>query len=241
MTCIIALLPVVSFAVLAFAKDYPGDLTFTLENLSKAIKLKADDYLLNSILIALLTALCGVTISFFTAYLSARMKSRVSRFLHLACMTSAAIPGMVLGLSYVLTFTNTPIYGTLFILVIVNIIHFIASPYLMMYNAMSKINENLESVAQTLAINRLYMIKDVFLPQCKTTLLEMFSYFFVNCMMTISAVSFLSTTANKPVALMINQFEAQMQLECAAVVSLMILLVNLAIKGTAHILKSRKR
>ena len=111
----------------------------------------------------------------------------------------------------------------------------------MMYNAMSKINENLESVAQTLAINRLYMIKDVFLPQCKTTLLEMFSYFFVNCMMTISAVSFLSTTANKPVALMINQFEAQMQLECAAVVSLMILLVNLAIKGTAHILKSRKR
>ena len=240
-TCIIALLPVVSFAVLAFAKDYPGDLTFTLENLSKAIKLKADDYLLNSILIALLTALCGVTISFFTAYLSARMKSRVSRFLHLACMTSAAIPGMVLGLSYVLTFTNTPIYGTLFILVIVNIIHFIASPYLMMYNAMSKINENLESVAQTLAINRLYMIKDVFLPQCKTTLLEMFSYFFVNCMMTISAVSFLSTTANTPVALMINQFEAQMQLECAAVVSLMILLVNLAIKGTAHILKSRKR
>ena len=34
----------------------------------------------------------------------------------------------------------------------------------------------------------------------------------------------------KPVALMINQFEAQTQLECAAVVSLAILLVNLILK-----------
>jgi len=78
------------------------------------------------------------------------------------------------------------------------------------------------------------------IPQCKYTILEMFSYFFVNCMMTISAVSFLANTANKPVSLMINQFEAQMQLECAAVVSLMILLTNLVIKGVVHVLKKKR-
>jgi iron(III) transport system permease protein len=240
LTCTMALLPVVSFAVLAFAKNYPSDLTFTLANITRAIKLKADNYLINSILIALLTALAGVTISFFTAYLSARMKSRASRFLHLASMTSAAIPGMVLGLSYVLTFKGTSIYGTLIILALVNLIHFIASPYLMMYNSLSKINENLEGVALTMGINRVYLIRDVFLPQCKYTLLEMFSYFFVNCMITISAVSFLTTTATKPISLMINQFEAQMQLECAAVVSLMILATNLLVKGVVHIIKSRR-
>ena len=69
----------------------------------------------------------------------------------------------------------------------------------------------------------------------------MFTYFFVNCMMTISAVSFLATTRNKPISLMINQFEAQMQLECAAVVSLMILVTNLVIKGIVHVLKTRKK
>ena len=111
----------------------------------------------------------------------------------------------------------------------------------MMYNSLSKINENLEGVAHTMGIKRAFMIRDVFIPQCKYTLLEMFSYFFVNCMMTISAVSFLATTANKPVSLMINQFEAQMQLECAAVVSLMILAVNLIIKGAVHILKKNKK
>ena len=74
----------------------------------------------------------------------------------------------------------------------------------------------------------------------KSTILEMFSYFFVNCMMTISAVSFLANTSNKPVSLMINQFEAQMQLESAAVVSLMILVINLIIKGVFHLLKREK-
>lgn len=237
---VITLLPIVAFILLSFTVDYPNDLSFSLINLGKAFKLKAGTYLLNSVLIALGTAITGVSIAFMTAYMSARMKSGASRFLHLSAMTSAAIPGVVLGLSYVLTFNRTPIYGTIIILVMVNIIHFIASPYLMMYNSLSKINENLEGVAHTMGIKRAYMIRDVFIPQCKYTLIEMFSYFFVNCMMTISAVSFLSTTSNKPVSLMINQFEAQMQLECAAVVSLMILVINLITKGTVHIIKRRK-
>ena len=148
---------------------------------------------------------------------------------------------MVLGLSYVLVFNGTPIYGTVIVLVLVNVIHFIASPYLMIYNSLSKINENLEGVAHTMGIRRAYLIRDVLIPQCKYTILEMFSYFFVNCMMTISAVSFLATTRNKPISLMINQFEAQAQLECAAVVSLMILATNLAVKGLVHVLKKKKR
>ncbi len=236
---IFTLLPIIAFVMLAFAQNYPTDTTFTLANIEKAFDLRADEYLINSILIALGTALIGTFIAFFTAYMSARMKSKSSRFLHLSSMTSAAIPGVVLGLSYVLAFNQTPIYGTIIILIMVNIVHFIASPYLMMYNSLSKINENLEDVAHTMGIGRLHIIKDVFIPQCKGTLLEMFSYFFVNCMMTISAVSFLASTSNKPIALMINQFEAQMQLECAAVVSLMILGVNIVIKGIAYI--SRKK
>ena len=62
-------------------------------------------------------------------------------------------------------------------------------------------------------------------------------YFFVNSMMTISAVSFLATMDNKPVSLMITQFEGQMQLECAALVSVIILFVNLVIKGIVFFAK----
>ena len=83
------------------------------------------------------------------------------------------------------------------------------------------------------------MIKDVILPLSKGTILEMMSYFFVNCMMTISAVSFLANVANKPIALMITQFEGQMQLECAAFVSLLILVVNVAMKCMVFMIKKK--
>ena len=113
--------------------------------------------------------------------------------------------------------------------------HFFASPYLMAYNTFGKINENLENVGATMGISRWCIVRDVILPQSADTILEMMSYFFVNCMMTISAVSFLATVETKPLALMIPQFEGQMQLECAAFVSLVILVVNVAMKLAVYL------
>lgn len=232
------LVPLLSFVLIGFAKRYPTDLTFTLKNMQKTFAMDAGRYLGNSVFIALWVSVLGMGISFFTAYLTARMKTGLSRALHLLCITAAAIPGIVLGLSYAVTFNKSAIYNTFAILIAANLVHFVASPYMMMYNSFSKLNENLEAVGQTMGVGRLRMLKDVFLPQSLSTVLEAGSYFFVNCMMTISAVSFLgSSSAIKPVALMINQFEAQMQLECAAVVSLMILLVNMLLKLFIFLLK----
>lgn len=234
---IVILLPIAASCILAFAKDYPINMTPTLEGVGKAFNLGAGRYLLNSFIIALSVSALGIVVAFITAYFTARLKTGLSRFLHLASITTAAIPGVVLGLSYVLTFKESVIYGTLIILIMVNTMHFFASPYLMMYNSLSKLNENLEAVGSTLGVSRIRMIKDVIIPQSIGTIAEMFSYFFVNCMMTISAVSFLATTKNKPVALMISQFEAQMQLEYAAFVSLSILTVNLLMKGIIYLVK----
>ena len=120
---------------------------------------------------------------------------------------------------------------------LVNSMHFFASPYLMIYNTFNKINENLEDVGATMGLRRWQVIKDVLIPQSAGTMLEMMSYFFVNSMMTISAVSFLANVGNKPIALMITQFEGQMQLECAAFVSLIILVVNVAMKYVVFMAK----
>lgn len=231
--------PIFSFAQITFAKRYPKDMSFTMQNIESSIDKGAITYLINSLIIALFVALIGTLISFFCAYFSARMPSRSSSFLHMMSITSLAVPGIVLGLSYVMVFKGSFIYGTMAILILVNIIHFFSSPYLMMYNSMGKLNMNLESVGATLGISRLRMIRDVFLPQTFGTLLEMFSYFFVNSMMTISAVAFLANATTKPISLMINQFEAQTLLEASAFVSLLILIANLCMKGIVYLLKTR--
>lgn len=227
---IFSLLPIVSFVVLAFVRKYPSDMTLTLDNFVKTFDMGAGTYLLNSVLMSVGVSVVGVMIGILTAYATARIPSKVSRALHLIAMATGAVPGVVLGLAYVLFFKGSPLYGTLMILVMVNTIHFFASPYLMMQTSFSKVNQNLGAVASTLGIGKLQLLLGILLPQCKRTVREMFSYFFVNSMMTISAVSFLFNTNNKPIALMINQFEAQAQMEAAAVVSLLILIVNVAVK-----------
>lgn len=225
-----SVLPIVAFLVLAFVKRYPTDMGLTFHNIVKTLQMGGGKYLANSVCIALSVSVIGVVLAVLAAYYTARTRSLLSSCLHLTCMAMAAIPGVVLGLAYVLLFRQTLLYGTLAILVLVNVVHFFASPYVMIYTAFSKANENLEAVASTLGIGRLRLLVDILLPKCRRTVAEMFASFFVNSMMTISAVSFLARSRTKPIALMIHQFEAQAQMEYAAVVSLMILLVNLAVK-----------
>jgi iron(III) transport system permease protein len=222
---------------LTFTKRYPSDMSFTMDNILSTFRKGAGDYLINSVTIGLMVAVVGTAVAFICAYYTARTPGKGTKLLHLMSILSLAIPGIVLGLSYVLFFNGSLIYGTLIILVMANIIHFFSSPYLMIYNSMGKLNPNLEAVGATLGIGKFRLVRDVVLPQTAATLAEMFSYFFVNSMMTISAVSFLANRDTNPLSLMLPQFEAQMLLEASAFVSLLILGVNLAMKGIIWIIK----
>ena len=236
---VLIFLPIGSFSILGFIKKFPIDMTLSLSNAAQAVNMGAMRYLKNSLIIAIVVSFLGTALAVFNAYMTARNRTKLSYVLHLMSITSLAIPGIVLGLSYVMFFKGSIIYGTFAMLFLVNSMHFFSSPYLMAYNTFGKINENLEDVGSTMGISRWAIIKDVLLPQATGTILEMMSYFFVNCMMTISAVSFLANVNNKPIALMITQFEGQMQLECAAFVSLIILLVNVAMKFLVYLAKKK--
>jgi iron(III) transport system permease protein len=239
LVCFIIVLPLVIFIILTFLNKYPVDLSFSLTNITKTLNMNAGRYLANSLIIALAVSVVGTILSYIIAYFTARTAGKNSKVLHLISITSLAIPGLVLGLSYVIFFKGSILYGTFSILILVNIVHFLASPYLMAYNSLGKLNANLEDVGLTLGVSRFFVIKDCLVPQTKLTIFEMFSYFFVNSMMTISAVSFLNTVKNKPVSLMITQFEAQLFLEGAAFISLLILACNFTIKCLVYVLRKK--
>ena len=235
---ILLCLPIAAFVLLSFVKQYPIDMSFSLETMKALLTSGIGMYFVNSLAIALLTALVGTCLSYFSAFVTARSgKALSNKALHFISMLSLAIPGIVLGLSFVLTFNNAPLYGTIFILMIVNIVHFFSSPYLLAYNSLSKFNPNLEDVAESLGINRIRMLWNVYIPCTRATIVEMYSYYFVNAMITISAVSFLMNFRTMPLALMIPQLESQSFIEGTAMVSLMILILNLTEKGIAFIVK----
>jgi iron(III) transport system permease protein len=244
LVCALVALPILVFVVLTFVDRYPEDMSFSLANIARTMNMGAGRYLANSLIIACGVSALGTALSYALAYFTARTPGKSSKALHLISITSLAIPGLVLGLAYVLFFKGSFIYGTLSMLILVNTVHFLASPYLMAYNSLGKLNQNLEDVGLTLGVGRFRILWDVLIPQTKMTIIEMVSYFFVNSMMTISAVSFLNTVRNKPVSLMITQFEAQLFLEAAAFVSLLILACNFVMKclvyGAQKAMKSRE-
>lgn len=231
-------LPIFAFVLLSFVKQYPIDMSFSLGTLKKLLVSGIGMYFVNSLAVALLTALLGTCLAYFSAYITARSgKALPNKVLHFISMLSLAIPGVVLGLSFVMTFQNLPIYGTIYMLVLVNVVHFFSSPYLLAYNSLTKFNSNLEDVAQSLGISRMRMLFSVYVPCTRATIVEMYSYFFVNAMITISAVSFLINFRTMPLALMIPQLESQSFIEGTALVSMLILLINLTEKGIAFFVK----
>lgn len=234
---VLVLLPVCTFAYLMFVDNYPISMSFSMSHVQRAFDMGMMRYLGHSLIIAVFTALIGTIVSYIVAYFTARTEGKSSKALHLISMITLAIPGIVLGLSYVLFFNGNVIYGTLSILILVNTVHFFSSPYLLAYNALGKLNRNYENVAKTLGINGFHLVKDILIPQSVDTILEIASYFFVNSMVTISAVSFLSSMNNQPLALMIPNLESMMLIESISFVSIVILGVNLILKAVIHGLK----
>ena len=238
MASVFVILPIVTLSIMFLSKKYPIDLTFTLAHVSKTIERGAINYFVNSIVIAIITSVIGIVLSFVCAYITTRVKGKFSRILHICSIISMAVPGIIIGFSYMISFKNSLIYGSILILCIVNIVHFSSSPYIMCYNELLKVNSEIENVGLVLGISRISIIYNVIIPKVINAIIEMFSYYFVNSMMTISAVAFLSPPSPKPVSLMINQFEAQLLMESAAFVTILILLTNTILKLLLTFFKS---
>lgn len=234
-------LPIFAFCCLGFVAQYPVDLTLSLASVRRLITSRIGTYILNSAAISLLTALAGVCLAYLSAYITIfRSKNDpAARVIHFLSMLPMAFPGLVLGLSFALAFKGTWLYATLFILVIVNIVHFFASPYILARNSLAKFSRSMNDAAQTLGIGKMRLLAAVYIPCTLPTIVEMYSYFFVNSMITISAVSFLFNFRTMPLSILIPQLESQSFVEGTALVSLLILLINLVEKGIAFIIRRR--
>ena len=252
--CLLLFLPQAAFISLSFTKAFPNDLGFTLEHLagifSNTHGVGLSAYIRNSLVLAFLTALLGTAFAYLLGYLSVRRTGRMGKAIDLLALSTIAIPGLVLGIGYIFLFkgTNGTFYGTILILIVVNIFHFLGSPYLLAKNCLGKINSDYEVIGETLGISRGKIIRRVLIPGSVSTLVEMFSYFFLNSMITISAVAFLCTYDNQPLSILITTYEKNSNYEMQSVISLIILALNViarvafvAIKNAVKKADSRER
>ena len=234
--CLFLFTPQLAFISLTFMKSFPNNLSFTFEYVAnifsntRGVGLAA--YIQNSLMIAVISATIGMCFAYALGYLSVRKSGKMAKVVDLLALSTIGIPGIVLGIGYIFLYgkTNGFFYGTIAILVMVNIFHFLGSPYLLAKNCLTKINKDYEVIGETLGISKWAILTKVLIPNSVSTLIEMFSYFFLNSMITISAVAFLCTYDNQPLSILITSYEKNSNYEMQSVISFIILLINVVFR-----------
>ncbi|MDR0224964.1 MAG: putative 2-aminoethylphosphonate ABC transporter permease subunit [Burkholderiaceae bacterium] len=152
----------------------------------------------NSLRMALATAVLGAALSFVTAYLVAKPSgwARTRQWLHGVATLPMAVPGLALGLGYILFFNaqGNPLhflYGSLSILVLCTVAHFFSVAHITLLTALQQLDAEYERVADSLGVPFWTLLWRVHLPVCLPVLMQVAGYFFVNAMTTVSAVVFL--------------------------------------------------
>lgn len=131
--------------------SYPYDLTFTLKHVRDVFQSSdLTGVYRNSLWVALLTALFGTLMAYGSALLNVRTSLKARSTVDMVSMITNTVPGMVLGISYLLFFNGSSLKGTFIIIVLCNIVHFFTTPYLMAKNSLSKMNPSWETTGELL-------------------------------------------------------------------------------------------
>lgn len=152
----------------------------------------------NSLAMAGLTAAVGTVVAFACAWLvdKPRRFGPAREGLNLMATLPLAVPGLALGVGYILFFNSGAnplggLYGTLAILVLCTVVHFLSVAHLTVLSALRTLDREYELVGESLGVPAWRTAWRVHLPVCLPALLDVAGYFFVNAMTTVSAVVFL--------------------------------------------------
>lgn len=213
-----------------FIEEWPYRMNFTLEHVQAVFEdRQLYGVYVNSVMVALITAFVGTLIAYGGALVTARSKvsGKLKKVIDSIALVTNTIPGMVIGLAYLFVFTGTPLQNTFPIIIICNIVHYFSTPYLMMKNSLSKMNASWETTAMLMGDSWVKTIARVVTPNALSTLLEVFSYYFVNAMVTVSAVIFIAGARTMVITTKIQELQYFNEFNEIFVLSLLILFTNL--------------
>jgi iron(III) transport system permease protein len=176
----------------SFVKVWPYDWTLTLKHYSFP-SLGGYASIWTSFKVSLAVGLLGAFSTLIAGYIVEKKRPFGVEFLYLLSVMPAAIPGLVLGLGYILAF-NEPyyfFYGTPWIIIICVVVANFTLGTLSSVANLKNIDPSVEEAAISLGADSVRTFIRVIFPLSMVAFVQNFIYFFMRAMTTISAVIFL--------------------------------------------------
>ena len=202
---------------------------------------------LNSVRMALYTAVAGTALTFIAAYLFEKLRPMraARRAGYFLAVLPLGLPGLSLGVAYVLLVSRAdvfglanpaaPLYGTMALLVACNVVHFFGVSFLTATTALGRLDPEFEQAAATLGVPAWRLCASVTVPWCGPTLLEIAMYFFVSAMTTVSALIFLYSGDLPLASVSVVHLDDAGLTQSAAAMCALILLTNLAARAVFEV------
>lgn len=239
--CILCVFVIVFVA--PFVTEWPYEMGFTFKNVQSVFADKSlTRVFTNSLTAALLTAIFGTIFVYIAALASARSKLHpfFSKVIASMAQVSNALPGMVLGIAFLLAFKKTPLHNTMLIIILCNMVHFFATPFLMMKGALDKMNDSWENTALLLGDNWIKTVVRIITPNAMVSLMEIFIYLFINGLVTVSAVVFLTGARTMVITTKIQELQHFAKFNEIFILSILIFITNLIMKTIKGIVNKYK-
>ncbi|MBM3573188.1 MAG: putative 2-aminoethylphosphonate ABC transporter permease subunit [Alphaproteobacteria bacterium] len=221
----------------ALVKFWPYNLSLTLSHYVFDMEGVGWENFFNSLLLASVVACAGTVTCFLGAYVVEKSRRDVAlrRAIHVCALLPMAIPGLVLGLGYLL-FINRPdnplglLYGTLAILAVNTIAHYYPVAHLTALTALKQMDREFEAVAMSLKASMPTSFRALTVPVCAPAILDIWIYLFLNAMTTVSGVIFLYGSQTKLASIAVVHMDEAGRLASAAAMAMLIVYACVAVR-----------
>ena len=224
----------------SFVKIWPYDWSLTLQHYSFP-SIGGYSAIWTSVWISLIVGIVGAFITLVAGYVMETRKPFFKRSLYLLSVMPAAIPGLVMGLGYILAF-NKPyyfFYGTPLIIVINIVICNFTLGILSSISNLRNIDSSIEEASISLGGDTLRTFFKIIFPLSRVAFFQNFIYFFMRSMTTISAVIFLVSATVHLAAIEIIMLDNDGWTASANAMSTCIIVIVLISLGILHIVNKK--
>lgn len=211
----------------SFVTTWGYNYSVTLDQYRKALAYGWGS-LKNSIMLGLISAVIGGLFGMIIAFITAKRTYYGKTFIEIASVLMFAVPGTVLGISYVLGFNNKPLAltGTSFILIVVFVFRNMPVAIESGTTTLMQIDNSITEASTVLGADTGTSFKKITLPMLKNAFYSGIVYAFVRAITAVSAIIFLvSPKWNLVTSKIYTLFDQAKYSQAAAFVTMMVIIL----------------